>query len=43
MIESSICALIFASAINPTNVAIYLPLLMLTLALMVYDNFKQAE
>jgi len=43
MIESSICALIFASAMNPANVVIYLPLLMLALAMMIYDNFIQAE
>ena len=43
MIESSICALIFASAMNPANVVIYLPLLMLTLGIMFYDNLKNLE
>jgi len=43
MIESSICALVFASAVNPANVALYLPLLMGVLLYMLVDNIRNID
>tara|TARA_R110002012_G_scaffold292264_1_gene487395 strand:+ start:1061 stop:1192 length:132 start_codon:yes stop_codon:yes gene_type:complete len=42
MIESSIGLLIVASAVNPTNIAIYLPLLMLLIVVMGAIHFIEA-